>query len=1372
MRKLLYIILSFIILLFGILLGTPYLLSVFNLDKKLVDYVADRLSKDDQSILNVNDIEIAFGRILLHKVEYRSEGARVDFQIEGLQFDYNLFVLITHLDEPQRAIDKVYLVDPTVVFKSSAPDSLPPPPEADTAKTNLLALLTQFDNIDRVHLKNGSILYKRIEGDSVVLAKNLNGWIDSRDFQSVSLSLDGDIFYGSSANLQMFCQVDLTDEHFFIQLDLQDYDLRHAPLAKFNKHLQIIDGNITSKLDIKSNGFNIDSVTVNGYIALSNTVMDVFGTKFKNVDMYARIANNRVVLNDGRAELKNSSFAITAVIENLLQPEITGEIRTDRLETSTLMEYFKLEGFQENYISVLGKFTLSPTILRASADLKAPLIVFNDQVVRDLEARIVLENDQLNWDYYTFRLFDINIEGNSRIDLSNGAFFTRWQTRRKFSDHYFFDKISGSVESAVIEIKGNYAQQITDGHWDYRLVNDADTLLCVNGTLQLVDDVFNFSNERTKDNDFLISLQIADIYNNPTINYGYIENLPFGRLTSRPWVSEMISKYSVDGILIGSFKDLNAQISIIDLADPERQFAVTANITNLLEDEKNASGNIRFNKFSGDYRVAVGDNYLKGSISSNHSLRGSIEILPERHEPLNASVQFDHFEINKMLTDTTLSGYGEINGQITIGGDIDNPKLVAELKGDRFIINDMGYYSFDLSMDADTSMIHIDTVKIALNNANILDGSLRLNQHNKEISAVFNGSEIDADYLMQTLFDRKGLLSGKAGYNFAFEGSMLAPKFSGSLTLENGIIEQIPFDKIQIQLEDSIAPGGQFLDLNNHYLQISDFVALKAGQYHLEGKGNLPLYEEGNIDLAFQFDGDLLWLIPKWDHFFIDGASFTTIHLGIAGTPRRPLITEGLLEMERGELWLKDVANHIENINAKIYLEKNTNFIVIDHVKGEIDKRKLLITNEKSVTTIDGKTLAPWFFKDINLNFGVLALETGKEGVELMIPALMTDGESGLIAVSGKGGGQKFYLAGPVGAPHAWGEVKISNSRITFPFPPGDGSEPSNAIKFLRNIDWDVHAVAGTDLQYVRNIPSFFGDVNTELNIDPSSEGLVFRGIIENETLRPEGRLISSRGRIEYLDLNFRVENFGFILNSGEAEPEVYGRAWTSVRDSLGASPKTIYLDLYAIDEATGAETRRARWEDFRFRLVSADPAVGESQEQVLAYLGYSVENVQDKAKQVGGAVTDNYLIRPLLRPLERGLERYLGFDFVRVNPRLTENLLSATDPSRTRFGLGSQNFSNSFMPYAFLIQSSEFTVGKYLTQDLYLSYTGQLVASANEKQNNFNLNHSVGLEYRFLKNLLFEFEYDRESLQLYNLYNEKSYQEDFKVRFRYSFSF
>jgi hypothetical protein len=790
----------------------------------------------------------------------------------------------------------------------------------------------------------------------------------------------------------------------------------------------------------------------------------------------------------------------------------------------------------------------------------------------------------------------------------------------------------------------------------------------------------------------------------------------------------------------------------------------------LIKTEKKIGGVVQFNKLKGEYLFTFGEDYLTGSIQSNHSMVGLVDINMAREEQIQATLDLEKFEINKLLTDTTLSGYGEIDGKIEVNGSLDDPKLIAKLKGDRFIINEMGYYSFDVDLQSDTTQFLIDTINVALNNLAILSGSVNVDYKTKWVEAIAEGKEIDTEYILKSVDKNSNFLSGTGNYDIQIRGPLKSPEIFGGLKITNGVIEKIPFDEITIGIKDSLASGSDFLEYKNHNLNINQFVALKGGQYHLEGFGNLPLYDDGEIDLNVKFDGDLLWLIPKWDDFFIDGASFTSINVRVSGTPNRPKLSYGHARIDRGELWLNDVARHIENINGEIIVDNNSDFILLSNISAEVDGQKLYISNERAVETSDGVTLEPWYFKDLNLNFGILTLQTSKQGVELTIPSLMVDGESGSLHLTGKTENEKFYLAGPVGDPYAWGEITLADSRITFPFPPGD-SEPSNAVKFLRNIYWDIQVKAGKDLEYVRQIPGFLGEVNTELNVDPSSEGLIFKGVIEDETFYPEGKLISSRGRIDYLDLNFRVDNFGFVFNKGN-EPEVYGRAWTSVRDSVGAATKTIYLELYAVDEATGLETRRARWEDFRFRLISADPTIGESQEQVLAYLGYSVGNVEEKAKKVGGAVTDNYLIRPLLRPIERGIEKYLGIDFVRFNARIAENLLSAGTQNGSQNNLYNQYSNTSNMPYAWLIQSSEFTVGKYLTQNLYLTYTGQIVALAHEQQSEFSLNHSLGLEYRFLKNLLFEFEYDREMLQLYQIYNDKSYQEDFKVRFRYSFSF
>jgi hypothetical protein len=1372
MRKFIYIISTILILLFGVLLGTPYLLSVFDLDQKLKDYVTNRLSEDGETIINVNDIAIKFGKIELREIEYKSESARANFMIRGIEFDYNFFTLLTNIKEPHRAIDKIYLVEPRVIFKDLNQQELLTSSKADTTKINLLEILNQFENIDRIHLKNGSLSLERKGEENLALAKSLNGWIDCRDFTSISINADGDIFYGSDANFEMFGQVNLEEESFYIQLDLHDYDFRSAPIAKINEYLQIKDGIIDSKLDIKSVSFNLDSITINGYVDISQTTFRLFESDLTDLEMHAQIDNNKLILNDGRGKIENSIFTIAANINDIFDPEIIGEIRSDRLEITTIADYFKLKGFERNNISLNGRFKISQKKLAATAGLSAPQIKFNEQQISKLRADVILDDDMLKFSKLNFNVLGFEVNGISTTDLTSGVFNTHFISNRNFDEHYFFDNLSSAAELIHIDINGNFSEEKAEGKWDYLLSNPMDTLLTITGKLGLEKDVFTFSNDRTDINDFLLTLQISDVFDSPTINFGYLENLPFHILTSRKWVADLVRNYEVEGILAGTIGDLNAQVSIVDRANPKRQFAITSNIHDLIKVEKRINGSIKFNKFLGEYNLSLGNDFLTGSIQSNHTMRGSIDLNLSREEQIRCILNLNNFALNKLLIDTTLSGYGELNGDVNITGTLDDPRMNAALIGDRFVINDMGYYSFDLALEADTNRLKLDNLKIALNNRAILNGSLEIDYESESVLAVVHGDDVDADYIIQTLFHESDLVSGTGRYRFEVRGSLESPRISGEINLSDGTIQKIPYDEITIGLQDSLAEGKPFLDYKNHHINVKEFVALKAGQYHLEGSGNLPLFEDGTIDLHVKYDGDLLWLIPKWDDFFIDGASFTTIRIGVAGTPNRPRITEGTAIIERGELWLDDVARHIENIQGKIYIEENSNYIVLENISAEIDGQKLMINNEKSVTTHDGKVLEPWYFKNLNLNFGILAMETSRGGIELTIPSLMVEGESGILALSGKTPAEKFYFAGPVKAPQAWGNVQLSDARITYPFYPAERAEPSNAVKFLRSINWDLEVNAGKDLYYMRDIPSLLGEVKTELNIDPSSEGLLFVGIIDENTFEPEGKLTSSRGRIEYLDLNFRVENFGFIVHRGESEPEVYGRAWTSVRDSIGAIPKTIYLELYAVDEASNAEIRRARWEDFRFRLVSADPTVGESQEQVLAYLGYSVQNMQDKAKQVGGAVTDNYLIRPLLRPIERGLEKYLGFDFVRFNAKIAQNLFSVGSQTQSQTGLYAQNYRSAFIPYAFLIQSSEFTLGKYLTQNLYFTYTGQVVASAYENQSEFNLNHSLGLEYRFFKNLLFEFEYDRETLQIYHIYSDKSYQEDFKVRFRYSFSF
>jgi hypothetical protein len=464
----------------------------------------------------------------------------------------------------------------------------------------------------------------------------------------------------------------------------------------------------------------------------------------------------------------------------------------------------------------------------------------------------------------------------------------------------------------------------------------------------------------------------------------------------------------------------------------------------------------------------------------------------------------------------------------------------------------------------------------------------------------------------------------------------------------------------------------------------------------------------------------------------------------------------------------------LRDIKADIELKRGESFINIRHIEGKLENRFVRIYNLDSVM-VNNSILAPWDFEDFGLNFGVLVLETDQRGIPLSIPGLMNPGDIGFFATEGKQSSEKFYFSGPVEKPQVRGKVILNESRVTFPFlvDPTVASAPEEdkVLDFLMNINWDVKAIPGVGNRYFVDIPAIIDQVYLDLNIDNVSEGLEFSGRLSDESFRVGGSIESSRGRVEYLDMNFRVERFGAIFNKFELFPEVHGRAWTTVRDSTNF-PRDIYLVLYAINPETKQEMSRGRWEDFRFKLVSSDPTIGETQENVLAYLGYSVENISNKASDIGVTLTENLLIRPLVRPLERKMERGLGLDYVRLSLQITSNLFYYSLQPRWKYLPESSylryNYNSSIDPALMLLQSSEITLGKYVFKDIYFSYSGQLVSIYDEPK--FGLNHRFGLEYRLLQNLLLEFEYDK--LYMDPKFYDQDAMHDFRIRFKHSFNF
>jgi len=318
-----------------------------------------------------------------------------------------------------------------------------------------------------------------------------------------------------------------------------------------------------------------------------------------------------------------------------------------------------------------------------------------------------------------------------------------------------------------------------------------------------------------------------------------------------------------------------------------------------------------------------------------------------------------------------------------------------------------------------------------------------------------------------------------------------------------------------------------------------------------------------------------------------------------------------------------------------------------------------------------------------------------------------------------------------------------------FPFDGGTQAVSNQVSQLLEGLEWDLRVVPGTNTRYVKKLPGGLDNVYVTLELDERYGGLHFTGQLRDKSFRIEGELKSTRGTVEYLDLDFRLEQAGIEFDRNTLVPVVYGRAYTTVADSNGI-PSQIYLTLATVDrslEGRKVDERvlnqryRARWDELRFQLSSDNASLGASEAQLLAALGYTPERLRQKTVDVIGISADNLVFRPLLRPFERRLERSLGLDVVRLSSRFTRNLIEMNLATGT-----------PFPSKLYLLRSTRLTVGKYLSNDVYLVYTGQVESGLDYRYQvpGLGLHHTLGLELRINPKLLLEMEYDYDGLLLW----------------------
>ena len=647
------------------------------------------------------------------------------------------------------------------------------------------------------------------------------------------------------------------------------------------------------------------------------------------------------------------------------------------------------------------------------------------------------------------------------------------------------------------------------------------------------------------------------------------------------------------------------------------------------------------------------------------------------------------------------------------------------------------------------------------------------------------GKDIDLSVLSELLGIEEAYrikILGRTTYQVVLKGTPQQVGFcEGIFQIRRPVINRIGYDDVTVRLYTQ-----------NDSLYVDGLQFQSAGGLRLETKVQFPLKffslielspNKGQIMIRASVKGDLLKLLPfPTGHFIqeLKGKFFAEIQL--EGPRNQFQISDIQLDFEEGELKPKAIfENGFQDIRARLnFHRKETAFASFEFSALNQGRRIEIKTARPELLTGGPFLLEKLEF--LGIDFGVFICQTDKGGMILHLPGFMSKKASGEIALASKYSYPAFLVAGPWTQPWFVGQIILKNLDFTFPL---EQTSRGNS-NFFKNIRWDIDVVASQNTYYTRKIGgNFLFDVR--LLIDRGNL-LNIQGNLKEKTVRVAGKLRSTRGNIYYGE-NFNENILVEVEFSGDEIAENRYNNVPFLRGSAQIDRRSetfegVFLTAYLTDPETGQESPYGRFYGNNLRFVpSRDIGLSEPAAKLNftdLFMGAPVEQqfqkkdmldrtraVASKVGSKGAEMGDVYLTQRYLNPLSYRLKTVwplnkLQLDIFSIS---TRNIYNFYQNYSQQVEAGRTSPSPVFQQYLLnplsLFDRTHYMIGKYLNEDVFISYGGEFFYNLDNNaigQRIAGLEHSLGLEYHFNKNLLLDLKYKIKNEDLGQLQDKKYY--------------
>jgi hypothetical protein len=1314
--------------------------------------------------LQIRQVHVSFGNIHLLNVHLPIPGHPVDIHIKDLRIGYSFLNLLIHGFDPKYISQDALFVEPHIIIYAPASDTLEnlqtPFPDstrqfrADRLMDNSSLLYKLFHYIS---LKGGSISYEYNDTTRVVLAHSLQGGIFHQSSDSLFINMDGSFYNSNQSDISLVGYGNPNTSLFdHIKVRLENYSLDHGlPLPPQNM-IQVSSGAVSAEFDVTH-----DAVRHRYLVKAGGEIKEAGGAflndrfEFQRMNGRFRLENGDLYIDSSEQWINESPVSVSGKIHLLQPPTVDLEVASPQLSLAQIAPVFgknKINGVCSLQSRIYGDLK-NPLV---DGQLATPRLTFDGTELYHFSSEFSYHDGQLNVQQLNSRLAGYELHYRGSINLASadkdlrgilkgtGQFTPRLASLGMDSTLQINTKIDA-------ELSGSLKQPMISGKYNLAFLSALRDSLLLNTNFTLAEKKLHVTSEPTA--------------NAPTIDARIdMSHLPVGLEVTIDRAEKLVDYFRYEPRLQTL---LNNAASSVRVTGTTRQLKVNTKIEQL-------SGGLADGELCDlTLDIARSENALEGS--------GKFALYPGSAAELQGGIKFkkspegwsiDKFSIGDQLASTLQVNYGEnaihgtircdqldltrlwdgketlpkgfLNAQIDFSGRPDAPLVKGSIRLENISYQELGPYQSFIDFTYNSGQFNLDRFLLNLGQSTLLYAQGNYQPNNRGLDFTVKGAGFNAENIYRAV-GKDTLISGETLVNLHVGGSLAAPDLEGVIAVKNGRISRTPFDEMELRLggepeQNQLQPR----------IRVNSFRLSRLNEYNLLANGFYPLHSSDSLFLNIDGSGNFLKILGDIDPFFKNPRGACTVTGRIRGTPLNPQIDAAHLTINNAEMEFASVIPPLTDLKGELSFSPTEQYFRLSALEGKMGGKLFQIHNEPAQSIISKRPLQNITFSDSWLNLGVLVLETSDKGVPLNFVGLMEPNKFGNLELLGREKGEKFYFAMTPEGLILRGKINLSETDVMYPFYEVTHKPSSKVREFLENLIWDISVSPIKNTRFVRNFPGAIDEVYVNLKIDEQFGGLDFSGKIADESFRINGQLRSTKGFIEYLDMNFRVDQAGVEFDRSSLVPVVFGQARATVTDSLGISSSIILtmqtvdntMDKKSVDDIVRQEEGRARFDRIRFKLSSDNPNIGNSEAQILASLGYSSGKLGSSALAAIGLGTDNLILRPLFRPFERELENTFRLDYVRFSSQLTRNII--------QFNLNNNLDLNKRL---MLLESTKIIVGKYISSRLFFQYTGQIESGVGYryKEKNLGIHHTFGLDYQINPQVLLELEYDYDSLMLYN---------------------